>query len=47
MAQLLIESIQAERRAAVDRQIDLRALRAQEKPRTTNLAMRVLRLRPA
>ena len=47
MVQLLVESIQAERRAAADRQIDLRELRAQRKPRTTNLAMRVLQLRPA
>lgn len=44
---MLTVSIQAERRAAADRQIDLRALRAQRKPRATNLAMRVLQLRPA
>jgi hypothetical protein len=47
MAHLLTQSIQVERRAAVDRQAHLRDLRASQRPQTTALAMRVLQLRPA
>jgi hypothetical protein len=47
MAHLLTQSIQVERRAAVDRQAHLRDLRASMSPQTTPLATRVLQFRSA